>query len=108
MLLSLLRTPYRPGEWLLSPGNSFGVVFTTSGPFVEIISPVPRASELPLEDAEIEPFFLIQLIHQTAKDFLASDEASVFRTTAESAMLAVEQEKIRYLSKLMKRAGRGV
>jgi len=72
-------------------------LYDLCGPFVEIISPVPRASELPLEDVEIEPFFIIQLIHQTAKDFLASDEASVFRTTVESAVLAVEQDKIRYL-----------
>lgn len=72
-------------------------LYDLCGPFVEIISPVSRASELPLEAVEIEPFFILQLIHQTAKDFLASDEAGVFRTTVESAMLAVEQDKIRYL-----------
>jgi hypothetical protein len=67
------------------------------GPFIEVIRPTTSTSDELFDDMDVEPTFLVQLLHQTAKDFLGSDDAQNFRVVASEAKIQVTEDKITYL-----------
>jgi hypothetical protein len=67
------------------------------GPFIEVIRPTTSTSDELFDDIDVEPTFLVQLLHQTAKDFLGSNDAQNFRVVASEAKIQVTEDKITYL-----------
>jgi hypothetical protein len=67
------------------------------GPFIEVIRPTTSTSDELFDNIDVEPTFLVQLLHQTAKDFLGSDDAQNFRVVASEAKIQVTEDKITYL-----------
>jgi hypothetical protein len=68
------------------------------GPFIEVIRPTTSTSDELFDNIDVEPTFLVQLLHQTAKDFLGSDDAQNFRVVASEAKIQVTKDKITYLN----------
>jgi len=68
------------------------------GPFIEVIRPASKLSGETFDDFEVEPTFLVQLAHQTAKDFLACSDAQSFQVDIFEAKRKVALDKIDYLT----------
>ena len=67
------------------------------GPFIEVIRPASRLSDELFDDFDVEPTFVVQLTHQTAKDFLATSDAQHFQVILSEAEDKVNQDKIKYM-----------
>jgi hypothetical protein len=72
-------------------------IYELCGPFIEVIRPASRSSDELFDDLEVEPTFVVQLTHQTAKDFLASSDAQTYQVTISEAKTIVHFDKIKYM-----------
>ncbi|KAH0566004.1 hypothetical protein GP486_000595 [Trichoglossum hirsutum] len=66
------------------------------GPFVEVISPGTKASEK-FTSQDVGPDSVVQLLHQTVKEFLDRSTAESFTLKIEEAHLMMKQAARRYL-----------
>lgn len=67
------------------------------GPFLSVVRPSSQLSDQIFHDFDVDESFLVQLTHQTAKDFLASKDAENLRVTVSEARLKVAEDKMAYL-----------
>jgi len=79
-------------------------IYELCGPFVEVIKPAASTSDELFDDFDVEPTFFVQLLHQTAKDFLASSDAQNFQVVASEAKTHVTEGKITYLKAVVPQA----
>ncbi|KAG4428205.1 hypothetical protein IFR05_016312 [Cadophora sp. M221] len=68
------------------------------GPFLSVVRPSSQFSDQIFHDFDVDESFLVQLTHQTAKDFLASKDAENLRVTVSEAKLKVAEDKTAYLT----------
>ncbi|KAH7370487.1 hypothetical protein BKA65DRAFT_471699 [Rhexocercosporidium sp. MPI-PUGE-AT-0058] len=67
------------------------------GPFLSVVRPSSQLSDQIFHDFDVDESFLVQLTHQTAKDFLASKDAESLTITDYEAKLKVDEDKMSYL-----------
>jgi hypothetical protein len=72
-------------------------IYELCGPFIEVIRAEASATDEIFDGFEVEGDFLVQLIHQTAIEFLSTEHAKDFRIETSEAKKIVEIDKLTYL-----------
>jgi hypothetical protein len=67
------------------------------GPFIDVIRAQASTADEIFDDFKVEGHFLVQLIHQTATEFLSTKHARDFRIETSDAKSIVENDKLAYL-----------
>jgi hypothetical protein len=72
-------------------------IYELCGPFIEVIRPQASSADEMFDHFEVEGEFLVQLIHQTATEFLSTEHAKDFMIKTSDAKSIVEIDKRVYL-----------